>query len=93
MQVQAAGVQRVDPDGFVQIAVGAFDLAGLELAHPGVIVVVRMHAPAGVVRDEQKRVFLRAGVQQALGVGFPVRHEVRNRGTLDVVGIVLGERG
>ena len=83
--------RRVQPDGFVEVAVRSPDLAGYYFVEPVNIIELGVDAPPGVVGYNQQRVFLSPVEQQAFLVGLAVGYLVGYRRPLFVIGEVLGQ--
>ena len=90
---QLARVHGVHPYRLVLVAVGARHLAGLDLAEPGDVVMLRVHAEVRVVRDKQEGVLPPALQVLALLVAGALVDPVRDGPALAVVGEVVRERG
>ena len=85
--------RRVQPDRMVLVAVGTGDLAGLDLAEPGDVLVLRVDAPPRVVGAHQQRILLGALGAQGLLVADALGDPLGYRRPLEVVGEVLLEAG
>lgn len=86
------GVRWVDPQWLVCIPIGPDDFAGLDFPQPFHIVKLCMDTPAGMVRDDEERVFFRPFGAATIVMAVAFLDPMGNRTADMVIGELLGKR-